>query len=81
MKNSSASNFKNSNPTTRKSNILPLTKNHKNYDDVPDGLKWAIPIHECLESPEVKQRSKRLEDDAKIKVEKEFREMKIKVLE
>lgn len=55
--------------------ILPLTKNHKNYDGVPDGLKWAIPIHECLEAPEVKQRSKQLEDEAKIKVEKEFKEL------
>lgn len=55
--------------------ILPLTKNHKNYNNVPTGLKWAIPIHECLESPEVKQRSKQLEEEAKIKVEKEFKDL------
>ena len=54
-------------------NVLPLTKNHKNYDDVPVGLKWVIPIHECLESPEVKQRSKQLEVEAKLKVEKEVK--------
>jgi hypothetical protein len=24
------------------SKVLPLTKNHKDYEDVPDGLKWAI---------------------------------------
>lgn len=57
------------------SKILPLTKKHKQYDDVPDGLKWAIPIHECLEKPEVKARSQRLEVEAKIKVEKEFKEI------
>lgn len=28
------------------------------YADVPDGLKWSLPIHECLEKPEVKERSK-----------------------
>ncbi len=55
--------------------VLPLTKNHKNYDDVPDNLKWGIPIHECLESPEVKQRSQKLEEEAKRKVEQEFEEI------
>lgn len=63
------------------SKIIPLSKNHKNYDDVPDGLKWAIPIHECLESPEVKERSRRLEEEAKLRVEKELRKKKnIKVI-
>ena len=61
--------------------ILPLSKNHKNYDDVPDGLKWAIPIHECLESPEVKERSRRLEEESKVRVEKELRKKKIKIVE
>lgn len=55
------------------SKVLPLSKNHKDYEDVPDGLKWAIPIHECLEKPDVKARSKRLEDESKKRVEKEFR--------
>lgn len=51
--------------------VLPLTKNHKKYNEVPDNLKWTIPIHECLESPEVKQRSQKLEEEAKRKVEQE----------
>lgn len=62
------------------SKIIPLTKNHKNYDDVPDGLKWAVPIHECLEKPEVKKASRRLEDESKKRVEKEIQKKKIKVL-
>lgn len=37
------------------SKVIPLTKNHKNYEDVPDTLKWALAIHECLEKPEVKK--------------------------
>lgn len=54
------------------SKVIPLTKNHKNYEDVPDGLKWALPIHECLEKSEVKERSQRLEQESKLKVVKEF---------
>lgn len=53
--------------------VIPLTKNHKDYEEVPDGLKWAIPIHECLEKPEVKEASHRLEQESKNKIEKEFR--------
>lgn len=56
--------------------VLPLTKNHKNYDDVPDSLKWAIPIHECLEKPEVKEASRRLEEESKARVEQEIKENK-----
>lgn len=59
------------------SKIIPLSKNHKQYEDIPDGLKWAIPIHECLESPEVKERSRRLAEEAKARVEKEIRKKKI----
>lgn len=62
------------------SKVIPLSKNHKNYDDVPDSLKWAIPIHECLESPEVKEHSRKLEEESKARVEKEFRKEKIKAL-
>jgi len=50
--------------------VIPLTKNHKDYEDVPDGIKWAIPIHECLEKPEVKERSRRLEEESKRRVKK-----------
>jgi len=40
------------------------------YADVPDGLKWALPIHECLERPEVKERGKKLEADSKRSIRK-----------
>lgn len=50
--------------------IIPLTKNHKEYEDVPDRLKWAIPIHECLERPEVIEASRRLEAESKKRVKK-----------
>lgn len=62
------------------SKIVPLTKDHKNYDDVPDSLKWAIPIHECLEKSEVKEASRKLEDESKKRIEKEIRKKKIKAL-
>ena len=55
------------------SKIIPLAKNHKNYGDVPDGLKWAIPIQECLESPEVIERSRRIEAESKLRIEKEVK--------
>lgn len=32
--------------------IFGLTKNNDQYQDVPDDLKWAIPLHEHLTSPE-----------------------------
>lgn len=56
------------------SKVIPLTKNHKNYENVPDTLKWALPIHECLEKPEVIEASKRREAESKKRVEKEFKE-------
>jgi len=62
------------------SKVIPLTKNHKNYEDVPDGLKWAIPIHECLESAEVKEASRRLETESKLRVESKFRKKNIKIV-
>jgi hypothetical protein len=60
--------------------VLPLTKNHKNYEDVPDTLKWALPIHECLEKPEVQEASRRLEAESKLRFEKEFRKKNIKIV-
>lgn len=60
------------------SKVIPLSKNHKNYDDVPDSLKWAIPIHECLESPEVQEASRIVEAKAKSKVEIESRKKNFK---
>ncbi|MBY0316587.1 MAG: hypothetical protein K2Q26_13770 [Bdellovibrionales bacterium] len=53
------------------SKVIPLSKNHKKYEDVPDGLKWAIPIHECLQKSEVKEASKRADEQAKKKIRKE----------
>ena len=35
--------------------VLGLTKNNGQYEDVPDDLKWAIPLHEHLTSPEMKR--------------------------
>ncbi len=63
------------------SKIIPLSKNHKKYNDVPDGLQWAIPIHECLEKPEVKERSRRLQELAQREVEKELKRRKVKLVE
>ncbi len=34
--------------------VLGLTKNNEKYADVPDRLKWAIPIHESVSRPEIK---------------------------
>ena len=53
------------------SKIVPLSKQHKDYEEVPDGLKWAIPIHECLEKPDVKEASKRHEDQARKRLRKD----------
>jgi hypothetical protein len=35
--------------------VLGLTKNNDQYEDVPDELKWAIPLHEYLTSPQVQE--------------------------
>lgn len=40
------------------------------YADTPDSLRWALPIHECLEKPEVKEQSKRLREESKRRVAK-----------
>jgi len=61
-----------------KSKVVPLSKNHNSYEDIPDGLKWAVPIHECLDRPEVVERGQRLQMEAKKKVERELRKRIIK---
>ena len=33
--------------------VLGLTRNNDQYADVPDKLKWAIPIYECINRPGV----------------------------
>ncbi len=63
-----------------KSKVVPLSKNHKDYEDVPDGLKWAVPIHECLQRPEVVEEGKNLQERAKKKVERELCSQKIKII-
>ncbi len=60
--------------------VIPLTKNHKDYEDVPDGLKWAIPIHECLEKPEIQESSRRLEEESKARAAKEIRKKEFSLL-
>jgi hypothetical protein len=35
--------------------VLGLTKNNDQYEDVPDDLKWAIPLHEHLTGSEMKR--------------------------
>ena len=64
--------------------VLPFTRNSsKDYSNVPDGLKWAIPIYECLDRPEVKQASaqlaatvkQELEHEAKAKRKASFRRL------
>ena len=62
------------------SKVIPLTKKHKNYEDVPDTLKWALPIHECIESLEVQEASRRLEAESKMRVENEFRKKNITIV-
>lgn len=60
-------------------NLLAFTrKPQKNYKNVPEGLMWAIPIHECLEKPEVKAESKRLQAESLARITKEFNERKKK---
>ena len=43
------------------------------YADVPNGLKWALPIHESANRPEEIQRQKRLQEKAQKKLELERR--------
>ena len=35
--------------------VLGLTMNNDQYADVPDDLKWAIPLHEHLTSPAIQE--------------------------
>ncbi|MBF0314322.1 MAG: hypothetical protein HQK50_07130 [Oligoflexia bacterium] len=57
----------------KKPKILAFTKeSQEKYSDVPDSLKWAIPIHECLNRPEVKLASKQQEEESKKRVMKKI---------
>ncbi len=48
------------------------------YADVPDGLKWALPIHESVNKPEEIQRQKRVQEEAKKELESERRAGRLK---
>lgn len=41
--------------------VLPLSRNYKKYENIPVGLKWAVPIHKGISSPEAKRKAKLLE--------------------
>ncbi len=43
------------------SKLIPFSKNHQNYKNVPDALMWAVPIHEAISCPEVTRQAKFLE--------------------
>ena len=52
--------------------VLGLTKNNDQYEDVPDDLKWAIPLHEHLTSPEMKKWFDERKAQSEQRVEKEI---------
>ena len=52
--------------------ILGLTKNNDQYEDVPDDLKWAIPLHQHLTSPEMQGWFAERKVQAEQKFEKEM---------
>ena len=54
------------------SNVVSLTKNHKDYEDVPDELKWAVPLYEHLTSPEMKKWFNERQAQAEQRVENEI---------
>ena len=60
------------------SKVIPFSKNHKKYENVPDGLKWAVPIHECVTRSEVQHQSKMLEVLVNQKIDNEKKMKKIK---
>ncbi len=39
------------------------------YADVPDDLKWALPIHEAINKPEEMERQKRLKAEVEARVD------------
>ncbi len=51
--------------------VLGFSKRNLKYADIPDGLKWAISIHECLNLPDVIEASRTRVARAKQKVEAE----------
>lgn len=53
--------MENSKSETEIGKVLGFTKQNEKYQNVPDKLKWAIPIHEAVSRPEVKRQGKLLE--------------------
>lgn len=39
----------------KKAEVFGLTRNNKKYKNVPDDLKWAIPLVEYQDTPEFKK--------------------------
>ena len=37
------------------------------YANTPDGLRWALPLHEAANSPQELQRQKRIQEEARSK--------------
>ncbi|MBX7232060.1 MAG: hypothetical protein K1X29_08235 [Bdellovibrionales bacterium] len=52
--------------------VLGLTKNNDQYEDVPDELKWAIPLHEHLTSPKMQKWFDERKAQSEQRVEKEL---------
>lgn len=50
------------------------------YSDVPNGLKWALPIHEAISDPKEVERQQEREKAIKRKVETEFRKKNLKLV-
>ncbi len=46
------------------------------YADVPDDLKWAIPLNEQQKTPQAKTENKRSDEESKLRVEKELKELR-----
>lgn len=55
-----------------KAKVFSLTKNHNDYENVPDDLKWAVPLYEHLTSPGTKKYFENRKAQSELRVEKEF---------
>lgn len=58
--------------------VLGLSTNNTKYTDVPDSLKWAIPLHEWISSPQMSADARRLDREADARIrEAEKAEMRV----
>ncbi len=53
--------------------ILGLSKNNDKYANVPDALKWAIPLHEWVTRPEALAEAQAMTESSKKRVEAELK--------